>query len=132
MAHFSSLRVQILLSFCKKKCHDQFKVFNKYSLRHRKGGERGFIRELFMSKTRASYERVRAFDTNNKQHSLSCSSLVETKSLLSNKTSLCVLLNVLLFSRCCTNSSREHPADRNPRFSSAFTIFARIIWRRRR
>ena len=37
-----------------------------YSLRHRKCGLRGYIHELFVSKPeRASYERVRAFDTNN-------------------------------------------------------------------
>ena len=41
-----------------------------YCLRHRKCGVRGFIHELFVSKTRTSEERarnerVRVFDTNN-------------------------------------------------------------------
>ena len=43
--------------------------------------------------------------------SVSLSSFLETKFFLSNGKSLCALLNVFLFSWCCTNSFREQLID---------------------
>ena len=52
--------------------------------------------------------------------SISLSSFVETKSFFGNETSLCDLLDVLLFSWCHTNTSGQQPTDTNLELSSAF------------
>ena len=42
----------------------------------------------------------------------SLGSFLETQNFFNNETSLCVLLNVVLFSWCYTNPSKEQPTDK--------------------